>query len=259
MLFDDAHEVNLDRESRVHRGSAAGETTFPALELPKRQKPIEHSWSPYNDNGGTAAAVAGKGYVVVGGDMRLNGNFNFLSRDDDSKLFQLTDKAWLASTGMQGDRLQLQQVLKHKIRWFAHNNGGRVPSTPALAQMLSGILYGRRFFPYYTFNIIAGLDEQGNGVCYSYDAVGCTEPLSYGTTGSGSAFVEPLLDCLIRRPNQANHNGEPAQLSQDEAVKMLRNAFTSAAERDCNTGDAVKFVVLSADGPKEEILELRHD
>ena len=49
------------------------------------------------------------------------------------------------------------------------------------------------------------------------------------------------------------------QMSQDEALKMLRNAFTSAAERDVNTGDAVKFYVLSATGVKEEVLELRHD
>lgn len=31
----------------------------------------------------------------------------------------------------------------------------------AIAAMLSTILYGRRFFPYYVYNIIGGLDEQG--------------------------------------------------------------------------------------------------
>lgn len=36
----------------------------------------------------------------------------------------------------------------------------------AIAAMLSTILYGRRFFPYYVYNIIGGLDEEGGYCCY---------------------------------------------------------------------------------------------
>jgi 20S proteasome alpha/beta subunit len=173
---------------------------FPALRIAPRQ--LNSNWSPYADNGGTTAAIAGKGFVILGGDTRLNDEYNFHTRTDESKLCKLTERTMLASGGMQADRLQLQEVLKYRIEWFKHNNGGRTPDTEALAQLLSTVLYQRRFFPYYTFNVIAGLDDNGNGVCYSYDAVGCTEPLTYGTTGTASAFIEPLLDCILRREHQ---------------------------------------------------------
>lgn len=48
-------------------------------------------------------------------------------------------------------------------------------STPAVAQLVSTMLYHKRFFPYYVSNIVAGLDESGKGTLYSYDPVGHCE------------------------------------------------------------------------------------
>ncbi len=245
---------------------------FPALKMPRQ---IAEHWSPYTDNGGTTAAIAGKGFVIIGGDTRLNDEYNFHTRHDTSKLYRLTDRTMLASGGMQADRLQLQQMLKFRIEWFGHHNAGRTPNTEALAQLLSTVLYRRRFFPYYTFNVIAGLNENGDGVCYSYDAVGCTEPLTYGTTGTGSAFVEPLLDCILRREHQFDiplgEGGRrppaekvwqmraPAEMTVDSALDMLKAAFHCAAERDVYTGDAVRFWVLTPSGFREVVERLRRD
>lgn len=226
------------------------------LQLPK-QGAKQHAWSPYTDNGGTTAAIAGKDYVILAGDTRLNGNFCLHTRTDESKLFKLTERTYLASNGMQADRLQLQEILRYRIKWYQYNNGGKVPSTEAISQLLSTILYQRRFFPYYTFNMIVGLSEKDEGVCYSYDAVGSTEPFKYGTRGSAAPFVEPLLDCLIRKEHMRGQ--APVDMPVEEALSMIKNAFAGASERDIYTGDAVRFFIMTKGGVETELFELRKD
>jgi 20S proteasome subunit beta 6 len=74
-------------------------------------------------------------------------------------------------------------------------------SAPAIGQMLATTLYGRRFFPFYTFNVVGGLDENGEGCVFSYDAIGCFERLKYTASGTGQALVEPFLDNLVGYKN----------------------------------------------------------
>ena len=64
----------------------------------------------------------------------------------------------------------------------------------ALAQMLSTTLYGKRFFPYYVFNILGGLDEHGKGAVFSYDPVGNFERENWRAGGSASHLIQPFLD-----------------------------------------------------------------
>ena len=60
--------------------------------------------------------------------------------------------------------------------------------------MLSNVLYSKRFFPYSVSNVLAGLDEDGEGWVYSYDPVGCVEKLKNSSGGAGVAIIQPLLD-----------------------------------------------------------------
>lgn len=67
-------------------------------------------------------------------------------------------------------------------------------STAAVAQMLSIMLYQKRFFPFYSWCILGGLDEEGKGAVYTYDPVGSYEREACRCAGSASSLIQPFLD-----------------------------------------------------------------
>jgi hypothetical protein len=67
-------------------------------------------------------------------------------------------------------------------------------SVQSIAQAAAIKLYSRRFFPYYTFNILGGLDEHGKGAVYSYDPVGSFEREEFRAGGSAATLLQPFLD-----------------------------------------------------------------
>lgn len=225
------------------------------LSLPLR---AASSWSPYVDNGGTCMALGGKGYVIVAADTRLSLSLSLKSRGV-TKTCALTESCVLASSGMQADRVALHKNLLAKIQLYSYQNNGKIPGVKALSQLLSTTLYYRRFFPYYTFNLLGGLDENGDGVVYGYDAIGCTEPLPYGVSGSGTSMALPLLDNQLLREHQKLAGG-PAELTLAEALELIKEAFTSVGERDIYTGDSVEiYIITKEEGLKKELFALKRD
>ena len=45
------------------------------------------------------------------------------------------------------------------------------------------------------------MDSAGEGIVYSYDAVGCFEKMKYTVSGSGQSLIEPFLDNMVAYKN----------------------------------------------------------
>ena len=210
-------------------------------------------FNPYNDNGGTVAAVATGSRVVIAGDTRLSNGYNILSRTYN-KVTQLTSTSFIATSGMVTDAQNLHKHLMARIVLYKHQHGSE-PSIRALAKLLSVTLYSRRFFPYYTFNLICGLDENGKGLVFGYDAIGSFDELGYGAQGSGQELMMSILDNQMKGENRSDDNysfsGDP--------IKLIKDVFNATAERDIHTGDHVLLWDVTPQGITQSTFKLRAD
>ena len=104
-------------------------------------------------------AIAGKDFCLIAADTRISQGFNILSREH-SKSTKLTESCVITSGGMVADIETLHKLLIAKVKTY-ERTFKKSPSIESLAQLLGNTLYGRRFMPYYAFNLLCGLDANG--------------------------------------------------------------------------------------------------
>jgi len=214
----------------------------------------QHRFSPYEYNGGTCLAIAGKDFCVIASDTRLSAGYSILSRNIKSSHL-LTSQTVVATGGCRTDVVSLHKLLDIRMQQYkdAHNREMR---THSVAQLLSNTLYYRRFFPFYAFNVVGGLDTEGKGAVYTYDAVGSFERVGYAAQGAGQKLIIPILDNVVGYKNRADERGE---YSAEEVVELIKDVFITAGEREIMVGDSIVIHVITKGEIKEQKFDLKKD
>uniref|UniRef100_A0A1I7XGH0 Uncharacterized protein n=1 Tax=Heterorhabditis bacteriophora TaxID=37862 RepID=A0A1I7XGH0_HETBA len=134
------------------------------------------------------------------------------------------DSIILATSGFYGDVLQLKRVLQSRLHKYRFDY--RADMTVDLgAELLSRNLYYKRFFPYYTGAILAGIDENGKGAVFSYDPIGCLERINYSASGSAEPMIIPFLDCQIGHVTLSEDADRPA-LTIGRATSLIKVSYS---------------------------------
>jgi 20S proteasome subunit beta 6 len=222
------------------------------------------SFEPYELNGGLVSAVAGQDFCIIATDTRMIGEGGYLlnSRNhlscrlwsvDDSmmmhdvetslrsnpemaapKRFRLRQAPMMiGSAGCTADCTALQRALRADLR-VASYLGQTIMSQPdQVATLLSQVLYLRRGFPYYAFCVVSGMDGNGRGKAFVYDAIGSYEQVAVATAGTGRETLQPILDRLFESVSKAKQ----VEGTADQAVQILCQAYRSVSEREIGVGD----------------------
>lgn len=222
------------------------------------QHPQQRQFNPYTENGGTILAIAGADFSVIAGDTRQSEGYSIQTRYAP-KVFPLTDRAVLAVNGFAADGNMFVKKVRQRLEWYRHAHAKDMPLR-AIARLIQTMLYSRRFFPFYVYNILAGIEEDGTGAVYSFDPVGSYEREACRAAGAGQSLVQPFLDNQIYFKNQkaAHGTSHPAHLPLNTVLSLVIDSFTSATERHIEVGDGLEiYVVLSKGRPLHGLEGLR--
>lgn len=107
----------------------------------------------------------------------------------------------------------------------------------SVTNLLQQILYGRRGFPFYSFCVVAGIDQEesydecGTGAVYVYDAIGSFERVAVGSAGTGRELLQPILDRLFS--GSSNNHNIPNQQKIDYANQdgLKRDVMAAPARK----------------------------
>ncbi|MHA1143950.1 MAG: proteasome subunit beta [Candidatus Helarchaeota archaeon] len=191
-------------------------------------------WAP----GATTVGVVCKDGIVLGAEKKVHFGGRILSKTG-KKVFKISDSVGIACAGLVSDFQVVQGLLKAYNNLFTLDHDRKI-SVKSLVKLMSGIMYSRRIFPYFTDTLVAGFDHEGAHL-FSIDLVGAIIDDVYAAIGTGSQVAIGVLEEDYKE-----------DMTIDEGKQLVLKAIRSAIERDPLSGNGIDLIMISAKGVSEE-------
>ncbi|XP_035425764.2 proteasome subunit beta type-3 [Cygnus atratus] len=199
-------------------------------------------------NGGAVMAMKGKSCVAIAADRRFGIQAQMVTTDFQ-KIFPMGERLYIGLAGLATDVQTVAQRLKFRLNLYELKEGRQIkPQT--FMSMVSNLLYERRFGPYYTEPVIAGLDPITHEpfIC-SLDLIGC--PMitdDFVVSGTCSEQMYGMCESLW----------EP-DMEPDHLFETISQAMLNAVDRDAVSGMGVVVHIIEKDKITTRTLKARMD
>ncbi|MDD1725079.1 MAG: archaeal proteasome endopeptidase complex subunit beta [Methanospirillum sp.] len=188
--------------------------------------------------GTTTVGIVFDSGVVLASEKRATMGY-LISNKTAKKIYQVAPRIGLTTAGGVGDAQQLARLMTVEANLYEIRRGKRI-SVQAASTLLSNILHGNRFYPYYVQLLIGGVDETGP-VLFSVDAVGGSgREDGIVATGSGSPMAYGVLEDRYK-----------SGINENSAVELAIRALRSAIKRDAGSGEGIAVVVVTHESYRE--------
>lgn len=185
--------------------------------------------------GTTTVAVTFDGGVVLAADRRATMG-TFIASKEVDKIALVGDRIALTLAGAQGDTQALVRLMKAELELYKYSKGAAMNIAGA-ATLLSNILQGTKYFPYFVQLILAGYDTSPH--IFDVDLIGGVVEEKYASTGSGSPIAYGLLD----------ENFKP-NMTREQATKLAVKSVSAAIKREAATGEEIDVMIITKDAAK---------
>jgi len=188
--------------------------------------------------GTTTVGIVFDAGVVLASEKRATMGY-LISNKTAKKIYQIGSRMGLTTAGGVGDAQQLARLMTVEVNLYEIRRGKSM-SIGAASTLLSNILHGNRYYPFYVQLLIGGVDETGP-VLFSVDAVGgSSREDKIVATGSGSPMAYGVLEDRYK-------DG----MTEAEASELAIRALRSAIKRDAGSGEGMAVVIITKDEFRE--------
>merc|ERR1719476_1285202 len=116
------------------------------------------------------------------------------------KLFQMTDQTFVGLAGLATDVQTMNQLLNFRIKLFTLREE-RVMQPQTVGNVISSMLYEKRFGPYFVEPVVAGLDKQGDPFLCAFDFIGAmSKARDFVVSGESTTKFDPSFPHLNMQP-----------------------------------------------------------
>ncbi|MDD1718300.1 MAG: archaeal proteasome endopeptidase complex subunit beta [Methanoregulaceae archaeon] len=194
--------------------------------------------------GTTTVGLVFDGGVILATEKRATMGY-FIASKRAKKVYQIADRIGMTTAGGVGDAQQLARIMTVECSLFQVRRGKPI-TVGAASTLLSNVLNGNRYFPYYVQLLVGGVDEHGPSI-YSVDALGgATMEEEIVATGSGSPMAYGVLEDRFT-----------PKLAEEDAVGLAIRALRAAMRRDAGSGEGIHVVIITGEKyyevPEEEL------
>ncbi len=197
-------------------------------------------------NGAAIIAMTGKNCVGIACDTRLGAQAQTVSCDF-KKVFQF-GKSFVGLAGLASDVQTMNNLLKFRKNLYELREE-REMTPKVLSNLLSNLLYEKRFGPYFIEPVVAGLDANDEPFLSAMDLIGAPVYTDdFVVSGTATANMYGMCETLYKKDMEA-----------EELFETLSQALLASVDRDALSGWGATVHIITKEGTITRELKGRMD